>query len=456
MISLPNHLRPSSGNNSRLTFGMNKRLSIFFVTLLVCLWGLPAHAQLFKRLFGKDDPKPVHRTAAPHTSPTRPTKTVAEPVKATKGPEILKLGKSILKNKYRIDVLAFVYLNELVANGKPIYKSHLPNKVLPGLGFYQGVKLAADSLNRMGYHLDVYFHDIGDPSKSLDLLLKQGELDSTDLIIGAVAANQVAPLAALAKKHEINFVSSVSPSDGNVKANFYFNLLIPSIHVHCERIRAALSTKSSFSNILVYQRSSNGLDESCFKEITKDSSFPYTRINMNALMPAEKLRNFLDSNSTNTIVMPIVDVVFAGQLLDQLSKSFPKFRFEIYGMPTWKGMAVLQKVDALPNLGINIGAPFYFDPSTSAGKNFSDDFNTIYGGKPSEMAYRGYETLYWYGYLLNHYGTIFNEHFQDNGMAPFTRFDLKLEHEKNTAPMYYENRHVCMYHYQSGSFTVMQ
>jgi hypothetical protein len=80
-------------------------------------------------------------------------------------------------------------------------------------------------------------------------------------------------------------------------------------------------------------------------------------------------------------------------------------------------------------VGITISAPFYFDPSTSVGRGFSETFTRVFGGRPGEMAFRGYETLYWYAYLLNRYGTLFNDHYGDNGAAPFTRFDMRLSED---------------------------
>ena len=206
----------------------------------------------------------------------------------------------------------------------------------------------------------------------MDALLKANKLDSADLIIGAVQAQQVAPLAALAKKRTINFVSTLTPADGNVRGNLYFNLLQPTLQRHCDVIREAVARKGSrAANILVYHRSTVPLDEQCFKAITKDSAFTYAKVMMNTQMPSDKLRNFLDSNIDNIIVMPIVDVAYATQLLEQLGRSFPKFRFEVYGMPSWKGISLLRKEDAISNVGITLGSPFYFDPSASAGRSFS-------------------------------------------------------------------------------------
>jgi hypothetical protein len=337
-----------------------------------------------------------------------------------------------------------------------VYKSHLPDRVLPGLGFYQGVQLAADTLNSQGFRLDVYIHDITDPKESVETLLKRGGLDSADLIIGAVSAQHVAPLGELAKKRQINFISTMTPVDGGIKENFYFSLLQPTLEAHCEAVKQALARLSRpTTNLLLYQRSTVPVDEECFRYLTADSAFAYTRVAMDEPMPSEKLRNFLDSQVTNVVVMPIVDANYARKLLDQLGKSFPQYEFEVYGMPSWKGMKIFEQQGALPNVGITFPSAFYYDPTTSAGKAFADAFSARFGGKPGVLAYRGYETLYWYAYLLKRYGTIFNDHYRDDGMTPFTRFDMKLVADGDTL-RYYENRHVYLYRYQAGNFMVQQ
>ena len=433
---------------------MKRALPLLSLLLIVSASHPPAtQAQFWKKIFGKEEEKrPVRRPAQKATDKKGNMKDARKPAI-----ELPKLGNTVKKLRYRIDVLAPLYLNELVAGGKPVYKSHLPDKVLTGLNFYQGVQLAADTLNATGHHLDVYIHDITDPSQTVDALLKGGKLDSADLIIGAVSSSHVAALAASAKKRAINFVSTLTPADGGVKDNFYFNLAQPTLQRHCAAVKAAVSKIARPTTpLLVYQRTTSSLDAQCFRYLTQDSTFAYVKVLMNAPMAAEKLRNFLDSNQKNIIVMPVMEISYASQLLQQLGKSFPKYEFEVYGMPSWKGLSFLRKEGSLPNVGITIPAPFYFDPGNSAGKGFSDAFNEKYGGHPAEMAYRGFETLYWYAYLLERYGTVFNNHFADNGAAPFTRFDMQPVLNKDGATQYYENAHVYLYRYQGGSFSVEQ
>jgi hypothetical protein len=436
---------------------MKRILTFCLPALLLCsACALPAQAQFWKKIFKKEEQRPVRKPVARPTA-TEKKGIVTQSKKKASQPEKLRLAATVKKPRYRVDVLVPLYINELVSGGKPVYKNHLPDKVLPGLNFYQGIQLAADTLNGQGYHMDVYVHDINDPTQTVDVLLKGNKLDSADLIIGAVGVQQVAPLAALAKKRNINFVSTLTPSDGGVKGNLYFNLAQPTLQRHCEALRTAVAKIARpTTNLLMYYRSNVPVDVQCFNYLRADSAFAYTRVLVNTPLPAEKLRNFLDSNSTNVIVMPIVDANYATQMLQQLAKSFANYRFEVYGMPSWRGLGLLEKEGTLPNVGIHIPSAFYFDPTNSAGKGFSDAFNEKYGGRPGLLAYRGYETLYWYTYLLQRYGTVFNDHFADNGVAPFTRFDMKLATDKDGAPLYYENHHVYMYRYQAASFTVDQ
>lgn len=436
---------------------MKLRYSCFIAAMFLgILAPFSSEAQFLKKLFGREEQmRPVKRKPAAAKPKPKP-QTAKEPAAGRKKDDRLKLAESVKKDRYRIDVLGPLHLNELIANGKAVYKNHLPDKVLPGLGFYQGIKLATDTLSSLGYRMDVYFHDITDPAHTVDALLKGNKLDSTDLIIGNVQASQLTALAAFAKKKEINFVSALSPSDANISGNLYFNLLQPSLQQHCEAIREALSKRKKSDNIIVYRRNTVAIDEQCYKNVTRDSPFKFSIVSMNAAMPTEKLANFLDSNVTNVIVVPIVEPAYSNQLLQQLSKAFPEYVIEVYGMPSWKGMSSLQKEGAMSSLGITVSAPFYFDPSVSAGKGFSDAFNRAYGGRPSELAFRGYEALYWYASLLNRYGTVFNDHLGDSGNAPFTRFEMDLLKNRDDKELYYGNRHVYFYRYQGGSYSVMQ
>jgi hypothetical protein len=125
-------------------------------------------------------------------------------------------------------------------------------------------------------------------------------------------------------------------------------------------------------------------------------------------------------------------------------------------MPSWKFMASLRKADAYPNVGVSFTSPFYYDPTTQSGKALLNSYKREFGGRPAEMAFRGYELLFWYATLLRKYGTVFNPNMSDRSNTLFTRFEIKPQWGRQQELLYNENEHIYLYRYQSGSYLVEQ
>ncbi|PZF74773.1 ABC transporter substrate-binding protein [Taibaiella soli] len=428
---------------------MNKKKYFLFTILILILACAPkAQAQFWKNWFKKEQPKkkPVKK-APPKAAPT-----AAKPVKKNQA----DYPPSKIKARYRIDVLAPLYLDELVKNNKPTFKGKLPDKAAVGVNFYEGLQLAADTLDKNFYKIDVFVHDITAIGETPQQLISSKKLDSTDLIIGCVPTNDVSVLAAFALKHQINFISALSPSDAGVKENPYFTLLQPSLQTNCEWIRKAAFKKHSGKKFFVYNRSSVSVDETAYKYIVDDEEKKFQKINVSTLPTKAALAAQFDSTELNVIVMPILDNAYAETLLTQLYQYFPRYNFEVFGMPTWRSLNSLKKADAYPNVAVYYTTPYYFDYSTQSGQAVANRYQHDFGGRPNEYVYRGYEIFNWYAYLLMKYGTIFNTHMGDNNAAPFTRYDIKLQWDSEKNLLYNENQHLYMYRYQSGSYMIEQ
>jgi hypothetical protein len=433
---------------------MKRKLLIILFSGLVLFGNTPAKAQLLKKIFGKEEPKPKPK-ARPKTPPASDKKTVVKEKKRTQPDEII-YPKSVKKDRYRIDVFAALYLDEIIKGNKPVHKDRIPEKAISGMNFYEGIKMAVDSLNKSGYQLDVFVHDIMDPNETPTAMITARQMDATDLIIGAVPANLVAPLAQFAKKRTINFISTLSPSDGNVRENPYLTLLQPTLQAHCESIRNTVVKKWKHTPVIIYRRPAVVVDEMAYKVLVKDSLFKFTTVNATSLPQANYLGAMFDSLETNVVLMPVIDINHATRLLNQLDSLFPNYNFEVYGMPSWKGMNALKKTDIYEHIGISLTAPFYFDASTASGQALAIEYKKSFNSRPGEMVYRGYETLSWYAYLLEKYGPIFNNKIVDNASAHYTRFDIRPRFDKDFNLLYNENTHFYLFRYQGGSFTVEQ
>jgi hypothetical protein len=359
------------------------------------------------------------------------------------------------KKRYRISVIAPLYLDELVRGEAVTFKEKVPEKVAPGLAFYQGVKLAADSLKSLGMKLDINIFDAGSFSESPEMLINNRRLDSTDLIIGAVEQHDIPVLAGYAKKKKINFVSAMSNYDGWVKDNQYFTMLQPTIKSHCEFIIDDLSRKYAGSNVTLLYRTSSLADDNAALYILNDlySDVTFRKLLCNNVPGRELLASVLDTTKPNIVVVSILDAVFADSLLGALSAGFPDTHIEVYGMPGWNAMQKLKSADVYKNLTINVSYPFNFDSANAdVRRSVAGKFAKEFGGAPTEMMWRGYETMLWYGILLKKYGTIFNNDYADLSGAPFTRFRIKPRWDRNGYLLYFENKNIYMSTYQGGVY----
>jgi hypothetical protein len=439
---------------------MNVVLRCVLLTLFLATAESRATAQILKNPFGREQRKPVRRPPN-NTATTSPrllapaTSSPRRAASASPKPKPFEYPDTKRKPRYRVDVLVQLYLDELVKGTQSVYKVRIPEKAAAGMNFYEGIKLATDTL-RDYYNLDIYIHDVTAIGKSPSQLTTNGSLDSSDLIIGAIPASQLLPVATFAKRRAVNFVSALSPADGGVRDNPYFTLLQPTLQTHCEWIAKAASRKFRNEKPLIIHRKSVAVDVSARRYLTGDDSASYTILDASAATRTGGLDAFLDQTGTNVLLVTVLDAGIADSILRSVARNYPGYTFEVYGMPTWRSISSFRKSDAFPNLAVNYTAPFYFDASTASGQSVAKAYQRTFGGKPGDVVYRAFETLHWYGYLLDRYGTVFNDNLSDAGSAGFTRFDVRPRYDRDASLLYNENKHLYLYRFQSGNFTVDQ
>src|ERR1043165_1724098 len=253
--------------------GFTYRGSVIIILLAALLFSDTAHGQSRrerKRMEQRRKEMERRRTQPDRRPPGNPAENRRDeqPIKVKKRKTEVVYPRSAIKDVYRIDVLAALSLDKLVKKDKPAFKGRIPEKALSGLDFYQGIKLAADTLDAKNYKLEIYMHDITNPQESARALLQSNRLDSTDLVIGAVQSADIPMLAEFAKKHTINFISALSPSDADITENPYFTLLQPTLQTHCEWIIKKIAEKYHKEQISIFYRNSVPVDASAYGYLT--------------------------------------------------------------------------------------------------------------------------------------------------------------------------------------------
>ncbi len=416
-----------------------KRLLLFAILFTAIAGTQDVYGQFWKKKKPKKKPAVV-----------KPKETVTAPPKKKR--EIV-YPPTVFKNRYRIDILLPLYLNELVKEDKPVYKDRLPEKAQAGINFYEGVKLAVDTLHKMGYEIDLHIHDVTQPEGTPEALVKSKALEESDLLIGAVQSFHIKPLADFAKKKQINFISALSPADADIIGNPYFTILQPTLITHVKKQRASVFKKYPHEEIFLFYRTDPSVDSTAYKYAYEDQEKRFRRVQVNGMPTQMLLQKIFDSTRKNIIMMPVLDYAYAQNILEAFYQWFPTYRFEVYGAPSWKSMSKLKQTDAYPNVTVYFSSPFHFETANHFTNHLSTWYKNECGGKITDMVFRGYETTMWFAYLLRRYGTVFNERMEDNALMP-SQYEVQPQWTEKNELMYNENVHYFIYRYQSGSYMV--
>ena len=307
--------------------------------------------------------------------------------------------------RYHIAVFLPLYLDSAFdTNGNYKFDQIFPKYLSPGLEFYEGLVLAMDSLRKKGTAIEITVYDTKSSSKSIQQILEESDFIKTQLIVGQVNATELRFLANAARNLTVPFVNVNFPNDGGVTNNPEFVILNTTLHTHCEAIYKFIQRNWATSNILYLRKAGVQEDKlrNDFDEIGKTTaSVPLKMkyINIDNNIDLHQIVPFLDSNLKNIILVGSLDENFGKNIcakLAPISKSYP---LKIIGMPTWDAVTDFN-APAYTDLEIYYTSPFYINPTDSLALSIQQYFKTRFFSRPSDMVFRGYETILHFGQIL--------------------------------------------------------
>ncbi len=333
-------------------------------------------------------------------------------------------------SRCHIAVFLPLYLDSAFdASGNYRFDQNFPKYLSPGLEFYEGLQLAADSLRKKGSRLDIAVYDTRSERRSVQQVLEDSSFSKTQLIIGHVTLPELRLLAAAAKNREIPFVNVNFPNDGGITNNPDFVILNSTLRSHCEALYRFIQRNWATSTIFYVRRASQEDDRlrSYFAEIEKTTASVPLRmkyINIDNTQNIGQMVAAMDSNSKTIVLVGSLDENFGKAVcmrLDPLSKSYP---MKILGMPTWDAITDFNTA-ALADLEIYYTTPFYNNPSDSLVFPLQQNFKLKYYSRPSDMLYRGYETILHFGQLLEAHKGKLDGSIGERKFKVFNDFDIQ-------------------------------
>ena len=348
---------------------------------------------------------------------------------------------------YRVGIFSPLYLDSVFTDINYKYGKDFPRFTQQGLDFVQGAQIALDSMPLSNSNIAASFFDSKAFEKNISWLISNHKLDSLDLLIGAAKDLDFLQLAAFAKQKNIPFISAVYPNDGGVTGNPFLVIVNSTLRVHCETIFNYLLQDHGSDKIFLCRRKGNQEDKIAeyFRTVNEAAGKPL--LNIQTLnFDTEDLASLgskLDSNRNNIIIGGSLGEDFAGQLLDAayaLKKTYP---IELIGMPNWDGFKQLKKI-SYKDFPVFYTTPYNNSGTDAYSRRIKNIYANKYKGVPSDMTYRGFETVFVFAGLLSRHPDDFMSRLNENDYRVFSQYDFRPQYRDKTAaiPDYFENRHL--------------
>lgn len=364
---------------------------------------------------------------------------------------IPKAPETFRKEKYSVSVLMPFMVNTLEPTpGKK------RNQIV--LDFYEGVKLAADSLNKQGVTISLRAYDTERDNSKIKTLLATEELKNTDLIIGPFFQEESKPLLEFAQANKVNVINPFFNNSellGNNPHSFLFQPSTETIGKKSGEFLAAYATKknclvfsgttkrdSLLANSFIASAKEKGLKIVGYKAISKE--------NVKNILPIlatpteydefKYPKEFtLKKDSIGSIFVASDDPLVYAKVVSGVETRGDKV--VVLGSENWLDQTVVdfEKYQTLP---IVLAAPNFIGAHDPELDSFTSKFIKVHGKVPSSHAKLGYELMMFTGNLLKQHGVYFQEgmntknyipgylyqgfNFQNsrnNQHVPFIRFD---------------------------------
>jgi hypothetical protein len=387
-------------------------------------------------ILGACSPKIIQPTT------TRPAE--GKPVE-TKKPSVVVMPKAIAAHVPTVSMILPFQLDKInlttAATRDNLSESDL------AVDYYQGFKLALDSLATKGYNFKLQVFDSKGDASQGHSLASNAKIRGSDLIVGPVFPEGLKAFIGSLYGISTPLISPLSPAPPAEFKDNNLVTIIPPLEYHAWRVAHYIKDeikpvkvfvlRSGFSDEAKYLIPFRKAIDSLSKKKIQVVYLTVSKGNLDAIMPQ------MSANNQNVFIIPATDQGFLTvtlRALDKLSQSYP---VTLFGHPNWAKMSFLQSA-LLQRLNTFITLSDKIDYKSVEINRFIKAYRAKYHLEPSEFSIKGFDEGYYLGMLLS------------TDSEAFTKLD-KITYEGlhnqfnfvKTANAGWVNTHVGIYQYQN-------
>lgn len=371
------------------------------------------------------------------------------------------------KNKhsaYRVALMLPLYLEQadsLIIDSITDASKMSEHSSLKFIQFYEGFKMAVDSMNKEGMNLTLFVYDVDNSSAKINAVLNSPGLEKMDLIIGPFYSESFRKMADFAKTNKIRIINPLSTREEILVGNPFIFKIKPPGSSQADRIVSFIMQHYSRYNIIIvrqnrykyqeevsyvknylnshrptgiYYKNKSIIENLKSRELDKvfseNNLFTIDRLSAkinDSTYFSNMIREIVFADDSNFRIKPNLSAVrhnlviafsdekvFSQELMSQLNKMADDYEISLLGCPEWEKFEDLE-TEYLENLNVHwltSTLVSYDDPQT---KKWITDFRSIYKTEPTidKYAFDGFDIGWYFLNALYRFGNEFDDCLED-------------------------------------------
>ena len=326
------------------------------------------------------------------------------------------------------------------------------------LDLYEGMKIAVDTLEKEGTHLDLYAYDTERSAEAARNVLEMEELKGSDLLVGPLFQEQSKPVLDFSQKNKINVINPVSNNSEFLGKNPFALLYQPSHETLGIKSAEMVATQVKNKYCIVYFSNSPKDSVKAFsfmkkalelgiKIVLAEGISKETSGNIfTTLATATEFDEFknptqftMKRDSIGCIYVATDDPVIFTKVISGVETRSDSVL--IVGNESWIA-AENSSIDysLFERLHVLLEAPNFTPPHDPAYLDFKKRYIRMHGIIPSDYAWLGYEFMYFIGQSLQQYGVYFQTGLAKEGETQGlfnSRYDYRNSRDNQRVPLVY-------------------
>ncbi|MFI3317162.1 MAG: LysM peptidoglycan-binding domain-containing protein [Rikenellaceae bacterium] len=278
--------------------------------------------------------------------------------------------------------------------------------------FYQGFEMGLDSVRlKWGRDIELTLFDTQRSSDIVEQIIDSEEFEGTDLIVGPIYEQQIAPVVAWAQRNQVPVVSPLA-SIQTLRSGTLFQLAPPAENKY-KKVEPMLADTKHVT--LIYTEKTDSLFEKSILEMMGERpyqthTYKYvhpTIVAQSTRVTAGDLTPFINNDKDNTIVVMSSNETDVDRVLSALSSAKVNIiarggkspKYEVLGNSEWSRYKNIDR-SILFNNNVVLLSSYHAKRDSFKVRLFDSNHIQKYGTIPSLYTYRGYDAAMIFGEAL--------------------------------------------------------